>query len=855
MQSDPDSAVVDGQSTVGAARPLHDRGNYNGHRSVENYNVNERTGDAELRLIFAWSQARSKPWVNPPDLAEFVPDARTLRFEHLTRLIRVDLTQRWIHSDLPKRLRAYCADFDELTPDAIPVGLIYDEFCIRRQSGVRVSPKDYLAEFPAQAAELAELLNVDDGDDTERQSTSPLDDFQSRTQISATPLDATQAATPPDTTELSATPLDATQLSASPPDATQAANPLDATLDGATRTADLAWTTPGAQDELEDLDAGERLEDFDLLMGLGRGAFARVFLARQRSMQRIVAVKISEDRGTEPQTLAQLDHDYIVRVFDQRVLADRGLRLLYMQYVPGGTLLNTLQAVRRTPVPQRSGQLLLDTIDVALGDKGGIEPTDSTVRQDISGLTWPETVAWLGRRLADALDHAGKNGVLHRDIKPANVLLTAEGVPKLADFNISFSDNVKGASPVAYFGGSLSYMSPEQLEACHPGKPGTAENLDTRSDLYSLAVMLWELLTDSKPFDDSSASASDGDRTTIDGLLTRRLAGVHVDADAALPPDCPSALRRVLLKCLEPDRENRWATGAELAQQFDLCLDARARNLVDPPPRSARLRLRPFTFPLMALAIGIPNAIAAVYNYQHNKALIIGDLLPEAQQRFEQITAIINGIFWPVGLVLILYFGKSILMVPPRLRRGKTVSAADIARARSDTLLFADRVVIVCFALWVMAGIAFPVSLQIAAGSVPSVAYVHFVASLVVCGAMALAYPFFLIALFTIRCLYPSYLPFGPATRRDGRALRALRRRSTVYLAIAASVPLVGVAGLTFIPSEDIPDVIGVVRILCVGGIFAFVGAYWIFRQVEGDLTALERVVAAAPEPKGAHPR
>ena len=66
----------------------------------------------------------------------------------------------------------------------------------------------------------------------------------------------------------------------------------------------------------------QRIDDFDLLSSLGKGAFATVFLARQRSMQRLVALKISRDRGFEPQTLAQLDHPNIVRVFDQRQLAD-----------------------------------------------------------------------------------------------------------------------------------------------------------------------------------------------------------------------------------------------------------------------------------------------------------------------------------------------------------------------------------------------------------------------------------------------------------------------------------------------------------------------------------------------------
>lgn len=94
---------------------------------------------------------------------------------------------------------------------------------------------------------------------------------------------------------------------------------------------DTLITRPPTRETLDDVEVGQQVDDFDLLMGLGSGAFGRVFLARQRSMQRLVAVKISHDHGNEPQTLAQLDHDYIVRVFDQRLLEDRKLRLLYMQ--------------------------------------------------------------------------------------------------------------------------------------------------------------------------------------------------------------------------------------------------------------------------------------------------------------------------------------------------------------------------------------------------------------------------------------------------------------------------------------------------------------------------------------------
>src|SRR6202035_5658991 len=90
--------------------------------------------------------------------------------------------------------------------------------------------------------------------------------------------------------------------------------------------------------KFEQVEVGDRLDDFYLLTRLGSGAFATVFLARQQSMQRLVALKVSASRGAEPQTLAQLDHPSIVRVFDQRQLPEAGLSLMYMQYVAGGTL-------------------------------------------------------------------------------------------------------------------------------------------------------------------------------------------------------------------------------------------------------------------------------------------------------------------------------------------------------------------------------------------------------------------------------------------------------------------------------------------------------------------------------------
>ncbi|MCV7152747.1 serine/threonine-protein kinase [Mycolicibacterium pyrenivorans] len=628
-----------------------------------------------------------------------------------------------------------------------------------------------------------------------------------------------------------------------------AAETVDDTANSA-GTLESAFSITNPCDRLTQIEVGQRHDDFDLLVELGSGVFARVFLARQRSLQRLVAVKISENRGNEPQTLAQLDHDYIVRVFDQRILRDRDWRLLYMQYLPGGTLLDLVQAIRRAGRPPDSGRALLDAVDNALESRGEIRPTESSTRAELESLSWPETVAWLGKRLAEALHYATSRGVLHRDIKPANVLLAPDGTPKLADFNISFARNVSGASPFAYFGGSLSYMSPEQLMACRPGHMQDAANLDTRSDVYSLAVMLWELLTGLKPFDDSAAEAararsggSVADATALELMLVTRRQGVSAAALDALPADCPAALRRVLLKALSAERDQRWASGAELAEQLQLCLDPHARDLVDPPSQSWRLRLRPFFLPIALLAGMIPNLLAAAYNIQHNQLLIVSRLSEPAQERFMLVTILLNLSVWPLAVAVLIYWCRHVILVPRRVRRGLAPPAEALARARHDCLVVSDRVVFVVFSCWVVAGLTFALTLQFVAGGIPGRSAIHFVGSLAVCGAIALAYPFFLLTFYIVRSVYPELVAHGQTNPGEAEQLRALSRRLSRYLAIAASVPLIGIVAVSFLTASEIAEVIVPIRVLCLGGIAGFALAYWLSRQTESDIQALERVI------------
>ncbi|MFD4353144.1 protein kinase [Nocardia sp. NPDC058518] len=591
----------------------------------------------------------------------------------------------------------------------------------------------------------------------------------------------------------------------------------------------------------EELEPGDRIDDFDLVLELGHGTFARVFLARQRSMQRLVAVKVSADHGTEPQTLAQLEHEYIVRVYDQRLLPDRVLKLMYMQYLPGGTLESVLKRVRETAPEQRGGRLLLDAVDEALAEKGEMRTSSVGVRDEIAALSWPETVAWLGRRLAEALDYAERRGVLHRDVKPANILLSADGVPKLADFNISFSDHLAGSSPVTYFGGSLAYMSPEHLEASHPALPGTVGDLDTRSDIYALGVVLWELLTGRRPFARIEAKDS---QEYVEQLLEVRRRPIAREFLDDLPADCPASLRRVLLTCLSPQRKDRWAHGAELAQQFELCLDSRARDLVDAPQRSRRPTGPLWPIPIIAIAIGVPNVVAAGYNYYYNRTLIVSKLTPEAQQSFNYVAGVLYPLAIAVATILILYISRRLILVLVGLRFGWTFLDETLTRARIDALRLGNRVAWIAFGFWVLGGVVFPVLLNLIAGGVPRGTYAHFLLSVIVCGAIAVAYPYFAITWYVVRCLYPIFLVRGRSDTADVDHLRRLAGRTGFYLTVAAAIPLVGVTGITFLPGTEIESVVWAVRILGVGGIVGFVLVYLLFDVIEKDLQALERVAS-----------
>ncbi|PXX63346.1 serine/threonine protein kinase [Nocardia tenerifensis] len=750
--------------------------------------------DAVARFAADWQRSLRADPFEPPPLADYVPDGTRVRLTVLADLLRIDLRERWARdADLGKRIAEYRKEFPELEHSPELADLLCAEFLARRRHA-SLTVADFLTEYPDLADEMRDRFAAFD-----------IDDF--------------------------------------------------GTAESSEAVAALADLTPG-----------RRIDDFDLITDLGTGSLGRVFLARQRSMQRLVAVRLSAGRASAPRTMAQLDHAHIVRVFDQRLLsasATEGLddpngwaardsaglersllgtaapRLVYMQYLPGGTAVGVLDQ-RRTGPETDGGALLLRAVDAAMEAKGEIRPSDSSVRAEIAGLSWPETVAWVGRRLADALDYAEHHGVLHHDIKPANVLFTAEGIPKLADFALSEAGpRPATANPESPVDDSLPYRSPEQLaRLLDPASPAPG----TRSDIYSLGVLLWEMLTGTSPFDETPESG-DSPGETYERMLAVRRDGLTDAAMAQLPADTPTTLCRVLRDCLHADPKRRWRNGSELAGQLDLCLDARARNLADPPRTSLAHRARGWLIPFAALCIGVPNMLASWYNIQLNQSLIIDRMSADDQHRFATVGLVNNLIAFPVAALLLIFLTRRPLTIGFRLARGREYSARTLAKARRDTLLMGDWAVLVPFGFWLAAGVIWPLGLAFTGVDLPPKTFLHFFAAQVVCAAIALAYPFFPIMVYAVRSVYPQLLVRGGIGPGDERQLRNLARRGNFYLGVAASVPLLGVAGATFVDAGDLEWVIVPVRVLSVGGILAFVVTYRLFRWLEADLLALARAI------------
>jgi serine/threonine protein kinase len=260
---------------------------------------------------------------------------------------------------------------------------------------------------------------------------------------------------------------------------------------------------------------------YEILGELGRGGMGIVYKARQTGLKRLVALKViragSRERArfrAEAQAIARLQHPHIVQVHE--ITEQGGLLCLALELIDGGSL---AQRIAGAPQPPRAAAELIEV-------------------------------------LSRAIHSAHEHNVVHRDLKPANVLLTRDGVAKIADFGLAKRlDDESAPTETGSILGTPSYMAPEQVR-------GPGHGVGPAADVYALGAILYELLTGRPPFKGASP---------MDTVL-------QVIHDDPVPPSrlqrrIPPDLETICLKCLVREPGGRYPSAAALADDLRRFLD------------------------------------------------------------------------------------------------------------------------------------------------------------------------------------------------------------------------------------------------------------------------------------------
>ena len=322
---------------------------------------------------------------------------------------------------------------------------------------------------------------------------------------------------------------------------------------------------------------------YQLQRELGRGGMGVVYLARDSQLGREVALKAlgsrlaGSDRARsrferEIRAIAHLKHPHIVPIYE--VGESDGVPYFTMEYVEGRTLGAVLRSLRRLEVPTTE----LNTTHLGLatffretdGPEGPeaedesdefrplgppLAPGELPALPESWGKTYVETICRLTLEIAEALGHAHEHGVVHRDVKPSNILISREGRAQLFDFGLARLDSEDTLTLTGDFAGTPYYVSPEQARG---------REVDHRTDVYSLGVTLYELLTLRRPFEGRNAQAVFRQIQFKEPPLLRRV-------NRLVPRD----LETVCLTALEKDPGRRYQSAYEFAADLRRFLEFR----------------------------------------------------------------------------------------------------------------------------------------------------------------------------------------------------------------------------------------------------------------------------------------
>ncbi len=292
------------------------------------------------------------------------------------------------------------------------------------------------------------------------------------------------------------------------------------------------------------------ISGYDDLRELGRGGQGVVYRAIQRSTRRPVAVKLLLDGAfasddarrrfeREVDLIASLRHANIVRLYDSGV-TDEGHPFYVMECIEGVAL----DALLRRAVGPGSAEVPLDT-RAAVGPAAA--PAVSSIRANLT----------LFATICDAIQYAHQRGVIHRDLKPSNIRIDATGQPHVLDFGLAKSvapsdDGERAAMTVSgHFMGSLPWSSPEQAQGAH-------SRVDVRSDVYSLGVILYQMVTGALPYPVTGPFHE----------VVQHILHTPPARPRGLRGDIDDDLETIILKCLEKDPERRYAGVGELVRDL-----------------------------------------------------------------------------------------------------------------------------------------------------------------------------------------------------------------------------------------------------------------------------------------------
>jgi serine/threonine protein kinase len=543
---------------------------------------------------------------------------------------------------------------------------------------------------------------------------------------------------------------------------------------------------------------GAKVDDFEIIKLLGRGAFGHVYLARQVSLDRQVALKISANRGSEGRTMARLEHQHIVQVFSETVDRDFNQRLLCMQLVPGiglDKLINMLNALSRGKetdaaapnTPRWMGADILAFIDHSGSLPTALDTSALHDREALGKMDDVEATAWFGTRLAEALDFAHRHGVLHRDIKPANILVNPYGRPMLADFNISSQPIGSESSGDELFGGTFAYMSPEHLDAFNPNDPTEHEAVTARSDLYSLGIVLQQLLDGRVGIPQIERKPKLAD--TLRAIADDRRRGAPV-----CKPGLPGArmtLERSLGRCLEPLPEDRFENGADLAAQLDGCRHLREaeRRLPKVPPMFAPILRHPFLW--LVLLVILPQMAGSVVNITYNMTQIVDELRPEQKEQFMRLVGWYNAIVYPVAIIVFIVVVHRAWRTWRALQNADRIPDGEVQLARRRALRLPRFIASLTAFGWFPGAVLFPLLLTLTVPPISAKVDAHFLVSFCLSGLIALAYSLCGVEFIVLRGLYPGLWRdaqnFTEAARRE---LAPVGAQLYVIQALALLIPL-----------------------------------------------------------------